>query len=479
MTFSSVVRAIASSPLLEELALQLERKSSLSLGGLARLPKGLVSSAIAQSKNAAICIVTHTLEEAGRWAVQLEAMGWQTVHFYPTTEALVYDQMPPEPEVVWAQMQVLADLMVDHLKPLAIVATVRALQVHLPSPDHLAAACGDLQVGQQIDLDQLAAKLTSLGYERTALVETEGHWSRRGDIFDLFPVASELPVRLDCFGDQIEKLREFDPASQRAGESLTSCRITPVNYSYLWDGVQEFAVHPRSESSLLDYLPPNCLVVIDELEQCRIYSDRAYEAAELSWQGLDRQLWQNPLHAPFAHCLEQIQAKYRYLQVSELTEVGIDLASRPLPVVPHQFGNLAKLIREYRGNSYRLVIVSAQPSRAVSLLQEHDCAAQFVPNPQDFPAIEKLHTGRTPVALKYSGLAEIQGFILPTFRLLLVSDREFFGQHSLGTPSYIRKRRRGNAKTIDPNKLSAGDYVVHKHQGIGQFLKLETLTIGG
>ncbi|MDX1976064.1 MAG: transcription-repair coupling factor, partial [Pseudanabaenaceae cyanobacterium bins.68] len=293
------------------------------------------------------------------------------------------------------------------------------------------------------------------------------------------PVASELPVRLDCFGDQIEKLREFDPASQRAGESLTSCRITPVNYSYLWDGVQEFAVHPRSESSLLDYLPPNCLVVIDELEQCRIYSDRAYEAAELSWQGLDRQLWQNPIHAQFAHCLEQIQAKYQYLLVSELTEVGIDLASRPLPIVPHQFGNLAKLIREYRGNSYRLVVVSAQPSRAVSLLQEHDCAAQFVPNPQDFPAIEKLHIGRTPVALKYSGLAEIQGFILPTFRLLLVSDREFFGQHSLGTPSYIRKRRRGNAKTIDPNKLSAGDYVVHKHQGIGQFLKLETLTIGG
>ncbi|MEQ8963156.1 MAG: transcription-repair coupling factor, partial [Coleofasciculus sp. C2-GNP5-27] len=112
-----------------------------------------------------------------------------------------------------------------------------------------------------------------------------------------------------------------------------------------------------------------------------------------------------------------------------------------------------------------------------SLLQEHDCPAQFVPNPRDYPAIDKLQRQKTPVAVKYSGLAELEGFILPTFRLVVISDREFFGQHTLATPSYVRKRRRAASKQVDPNKLTPGDYVVHKNHGIGQFVKLESLSL--
>ncbi len=103
--------------------------------------------------------------------------------------------------------------------------------------------------------------------------------------------------------------------------------------------------------------------------------------------------------------------------------------------------------------------------------------AQFVPNPKDFPAIDKLQQQRLPIALKASGLAEISGFILPTFRTVLVSDREFFGQHNLVNLGYVRKRRRAAAKQVDLNKLQPGDYVVHRQHGIGQFLRLETLTI--
>jgi transcription-repair coupling factor (superfamily II helicase) len=493
MAFSSIIRTIASSPLLEELTEKLAKNSSLHLSGLPRLPKGLVGSAIAQAQDRSMCVITATLEEAGRWAVQLEAMGWQTVHFYPTADTLPYDPVSPEAEMVWAQMQVLADLSADlsadlnadsPIKPKAIVATVKALQIHLPSPHQFQDACWQLSVGKEINLEEFALKLTQLGYERTSLVETEGTWSRRGDIFDIFPVASELPLRLDCFGDVIEKIREFDPATQRAIDSLPSLNLTPISYDRLLGEDSDrgkYSVHPQASASLLDYLADDYLIVIDEPDQCRIYSDRNYEAAERMWQSLaDRSTWQIPLHQKFSCCLERIEEKGDRLFLAELGEEKdsiINLNCRSVPAISHQFGNLAKTIREYRGNHYRITVVSAQPTRAVSLLQEHDCAAQFVPNVHDFPAIEKLHNGRTPVALKYSGLAEIQGFVLPLFRILLVSDREFFGQHALGTPSYIRKRRRGNAKTIDANKLSPGDYVVHKQQGIGQFLKLETLTV--
>ncbi|PSB14639.1 transcription-repair coupling factor, partial [filamentous cyanobacterium CCP2] len=167
------------------------------------------------------------------------------------------------------------------------------------------------------------------------------------------------------------------------------------------------------------------------------------------------------------------------LYLSEIAEEnqGLNLSSRPVPAIPHQFGKLAETLRQERDRGFAIWLLSAQPSRSVALLQEHDCPAQFVPNPRDYLAIDKLQSQKTPVAVKYSGLAELEGFILPTFRLVVVTDREFFGQHTLATPTYVRKRRQAASKQVDPNKLQLGDFVVHRNHGVGRFLKLESLTI--
>ncbi len=244
-------------------------------------------------------------------------------------------------------------------------------------------------------------------------------------------------------------------------------------------------------ASLLDYLPDNTLIAIDEPEQCLAHSDRWVEHAEEQWQQLGEGVGgvggaisgaEYPIlpaiHRSFEDSLATA-ATYKQLYLSELAEEGngLNLASRPVPVTPHQFAKLAETLRSERDRGFSIWLVSAQPSRSVSLLQEHDCPAQFIPNPRDYQAIDKLQIQHTPVALKYSGLAELEGFILPTLRLVVVTDREFFGQHSLATPSYIRKRRRAASKQVDPNKLAAGDYVVHRNHGVGKFLKLEKLTI--
>jgi transcription-repair coupling factor (superfamily II helicase) len=253
-------------------------------------------------------------------------------------------------------------------------------------------------------------------------------------------------------------------------------------------------VHPQSTASLVDYLPSDCVIAIDEIEQCQAHSDRWYESAASAYAHLrenvantadpdSENLAITPLpsihkmHQSFSDCLATV-AIFDCIYLAELAEEnnGLNLSGRAVPATPHQFANLAKLIRDYRQQHYAITLISAQPSRTVSLLQEHDCPAQFVPNSRDFPAIAKLHKLSTPVALKYSGLAEIQGFVLPTFRMLVVSDREFFGQHALGTPTFVR-RRRAASKQVDINKLSPGDYVVHKNHGVGKFLRLESLSI--
>ncbi|WP_448572877.1 transcription-repair coupling factor [Trichothermofontia sp.] len=520
MTFSAIVRGLSRSPLTQDLLGKLATHRHLRLTGASRLAKGLVTAAIAQAQERSLLVITATLEEAGRWAAQLEAMNWATVHFYPTSEASPYESFDPEGELTWGQLQVLADLVQAHANPeatppKAIVTTERALQTLLPPVVPFAQHCLHLQRGQELDLKTLGDTLTRLGYERVPLVETEGQWSRRGDIVDIFPVSAELPVRLEWFGDELDKIREFDPAVQRSLDDIPQVLLTPTSFSPMIDevlGEGEFnqidryaAIDPEKPTptgiyrhlglafpqpaSLLDYLPANTLVALDEPEQCRAHSDRWFQQTEEHYQEVlvtiqDQGNLEMPaLHRSFANCLEDL-ARFERLDLSEIAEDGnttapytLNLASRPVPITPHQFGKLAEMVRQERDRGFGVWLISAQPSRSVALLQEHDCPAQFIPNPRDYPAIEKLQIQHVPVALKYSGLAELEGFILPTFRLVIITDREFFGQHSLATPSYVRKRRQATSKQVDPNKLQPGDYVVHRQHGIGRFIKLESLTL--
>ncbi len=537
MAFSSITRALQRSPLTSELLGKLDQQGHLLLNGISRFPKGLIASALAQAQQRPLVIITATLEEAGRWASQLEAMGWDTVHFYPTSEASPYDPFDQESEMTWGQLQVLADLLALRTSPepptpqaLAIVATERALQPHLPPVSALAPYCLQLTLGQEINVKTLAQQLATLGYERTTTVETEGQWAQRGDIVDVYPVASELPVRIELFGDELERLREFDPATQRSLDTIDQLVLTPTQYGpviidqlrqqgqlegLLSDAAQEgldngilpegirrwLGLAFANPASLLDYLPDTSLIAIDEVDQCQAHSDRWLEHVDEQWQegrgqkaegrredGEEKSKIQNPkskilelpkIHRPFTDTLGDAEVFPR-LFLSELSEVnhgGLNLASRPVPAIPHQFGKLAETIRKKCDRKYAVWLVSAQPSRSVALLQEHDCPAQFIPNPKDYNAIDKLHTQHVPVAVKYSGLAEMEGFVLPTFRLVVVTDREFFGQHTLATTGYVRKRRRSTSKQVDPNKMKPGDFVVHRSHGIGKFIKLESLTV--
>ncbi|MGB3296482.1 MAG: transcription-repair coupling factor [Phormidesmis sp.] len=530
MAFSSITRAIARTALGQELVTKLGKQRVLQLSGAPRLPKGLVASALAQAQNQPLLVIAATLEEAGRWAAQLEAMGWATVSFYPTSESSPYDAFDPESELTWGQLQVLSDLIngkaqsdslppgSKHLGAMAIVATERALQPHLPPVEVFRPYCLEVTMGMELNLKDLALSLAKLGYEKVSTVETEGQWSQRGDIVDVFPVAAELPVRLELFGDELERLREFDPANQRSLDRIETLLLTTTDYgpiisaslekqgllagllppedqesfesSQQVEGIRRFmGLAFEQPASLLDYLPENTLIALDEPAQCHAHADRWLETVEDRWAETQMALQASDdiqlpstglpkIHRPFTEALEELSL-FQRLELSEIAEegVGLNLASRSIPTIPHQFGKLAEVLRAERDRKFSPWLISAQPSRSVALLQEHDCPAQFIPNPKDYPAIDKLQSQRIPIAVKYSGLAELEGFILPTFRIVVVTDREFFGQHTLATPSYVRKRRRAASKQVDPNKLRPNDYVVHRNHGIGQFLRLDSLTV--
>ncbi|MGK7958027.1 MAG: transcription-repair coupling factor, partial [Crocosphaera sp.] len=429
MVFSSLIRTLQKSPLTKELLEKLKGNNELGLKGINRLPKGLISSTLAQANQQNLLVICATLEEAGRWTAQLEVMGWKTVNFYPTTEASPYEPLNPESEMIWGQMQVLSNLNLSEAENnnYAIVTTEKALQPHLPPSDIFHESCLKLQAGMAEKSKKFDEALVKLGYERVNLVEVEGQWSRRGDIVDIFPVSSEVPVRLEWFGDELEKIREFDPSTQRSLEAIDYILLTPISFNIIIgnifkennnkldnylseeekEGIDNYNYPPGMQrflgiafdepACILDYLSPNTLCVFDEIEQCQAHSDRWLDYIEEQWQEGNKSL--PKIHRNFQESLKLIE-DFPKVYLSELSEVNnknaLDLSSRPLPTTPHQFAKLAEILRGkreiYTGmtlEKYATWLISAQPSRTVSLLQEHDCSAQFIPNPRDYPAINK------------------------------------------------------------------------------------------
>ncbi len=529
MPLSALVRQLQQVPLTGEVAARMERSDRLRLSGAGRGARALIASALAAQTGAPLLVIVPTLEEAGRWAALLELMGWSSSQLYPTSEGSPYEPFDPTSEITWGQLQVLAELIAaggpnaagsgtpgagSRGNAMAIVATERALQPHLPPPAALAAQCLSLRKGQIVDLEELGHTLTRLGYERVPTIEQEGHWSRRGDIVDLYPVSTELPVRLEFFGDTLEKLREFDPASQRSLDPIEFVHLTPTSHGPLvaealrerMPAELEQLLSPEAleqlleggtpegmrrlmglawqrPACLLDYLPANCLVAVDERRHCLAHGQQWFDHAQNHWQELQLPALPSSLHRPPQQALAEAEG-LRGFDLAELHETdrhpnSFDLTSRSVPAHPNQFGKLAGLIKGFQAEKARVWLLSAQPSRAVALLEEHDCITRFVPNPNDTPAIERLIEQNTPVALKTRGTAELEGLQLPAWKLVLLTDREFFGQHSLTAAGYVRRRRRAASRTVDPLKMLPGDFVVHRNHGIGRFLKLEKLAIGG
>ncbi|MFN7677620.1 MAG: transcription-repair coupling factor [Cyanobacteriota bacterium] len=522
MPLSALVRQLCQAPLTPELLARTQREHRLLLRGGGRVSRALVTSALAQRSVAPLLVVVPTLEEAGRWAALLDLMGWSCL-LYPTSEGSPYEPQDPTSEITWGQLQVLSELLQPGSK--AVVATERALQPHLPPKDVFAARCRMLKRGERISLEDLSESLASLGYERVASIEQEGTWSRRGDILDVYPVSAELPVRLEFFGDELEKLREFDPASQRSLDGIEQILLTPTSFTPLVAEALRQSLPPGLESllgesgcaslldggtpdglrrllglawsqpaSLLAYLPADTVIAVDERRHCLAHGQQWFDHAEDHHQEICQELAQGAsatdaltvpagLHVPPREALDQLEA-FAGFGLAVLLEradaaTRVDLAARPVPAHPNAFGRLAEQLRGYLRDQQQVWLVSAQPTRAVALLEEHDCVARFVPNPGDVQAIERLVSQHTPVALKSRGTAELEGVQLPAWRLVLVTDREFFGQHSLAATGFVRRRRRAASRTVDPNRMVPGDFVVHRNHGIGRFLKLEKLVMGG
>ncbi|MBO6781827.1 MAG: transcription-repair coupling factor, partial [Alphaproteobacteria bacterium] len=169
-------------------------------------------------------------------AVGFFAPGTRVLRF-PAWDCLPYDRVPPRGDVVAERLATLATLAGSSgtSGPTLVVTTVAAILQRVAPRDAIVDARRDLTPGDRVDLDAIVGFLAANGYHRTETVREPGEFAVRGDIVDVFAPGFDEPVRIDLFGDEIEKLRRFDALSQLTTSTVDHLTLLPSSEILLDD----------------------------------------------------------------------------------------------------------------------------------------------------------------------------------------------------------------------------------------------------
>ncbi|MDL2409487.1 transcription-repair coupling factor [Rhizobium calliandrae] len=149
----------------------------------------------------------------------------------PAWDCLPYDRVSPSSDTSARRLAALSGLIAHHRKPHAaiVLVTVNAMLQKVAPQDVIESLTFSARPGNQVRMDDIAGRLERNGFDRVATVREVGEYAVRGGILDVFVPGTEEPVRLDFFGDTLESIRSFDPASQRTTGQIRSLDLNPMS----------------------------------------------------------------------------------------------------------------------------------------------------------------------------------------------------------------------------------------------------------
>ncbi|MCS7337470.1 MAG: transcription-repair coupling factor [Verrucomicrobiae bacterium] len=395
-----------------------------------------------------------------------------------------------------------------------LVTTGRALMQRTFAPAHFAANTLKVACGDRVNPLELREWLEARAYEPEARVTQKSEVALRGGILDCWPVARAWPVRLEFFGDEIESLREFDPVTQISRGRIESVVLTPGGELGLLKralGRKSEAAHDPAQAqephscfqsgsadtiagTLLDYLPPEALVVLCEpdaivtgaAEYARLVPPN--DALHCNWDDVEAKLCSGELTvlAVTEAGKEELEPCSAHLRLGQ-AQAGaglVDLqlqsleAYRPLNERPPEpevaevqrrefFCQMQRWLRQ----GYRLEVFCAQDGeqqRFRELWAEYSTCLAGV-EAAGAPTGLNVHLG---------GLSA--GFLCDPAGLVVVTDAEIFGRYKLRRPRRLRQPQApavSSVLDIDFTELEEGDLVVHAQYGIGRYCGLKTLPV--
>lgn len=479
----------------QELVETVQANSRMPGLGIPRAARPLLAAALHADLDWPVLLITDRADHALSLHDELEFWTRTGRYLFPEPTPLFYEEAAWGANTRRDRLQGLTALALYHLPfvgkpsvPPLIVASARAVMTRtLPRRDFLKAS-RRIAVGESRVPEDLVREWLAIGYQQADTVLEPGFFSRRGGLLDIWVAAERLPSRLDFFGDELESIRHFDPATQRTVARLDSLLITPAR-EYLAaeraDGssLSEFhipLVHPYPATAL-DFLPGRSLVVLDDLSLIEsTISEVEEQAVRFRHDSIEEGTLPPDFPIPYitwAEVLDSVQS-HPWLDLAQSADIPLELSAAPTKVSRGQLASLRSLFShdprfagrlkpftEYLETlvrkGERIVVVSRQARRLEELAGEH-------------PALSGL--GPPELAFVEASLSE--GFVLASGATThLISDSEIFGWERPAP----RARQKAGAEAPESGfaDLRIGDYVVHVDHGIGRFAGLVLRTLEG
>ncbi|WP_042171223.1 transcription-repair coupling factor [Paenibacillus gorillae] len=485
------------------------------VSGLAGSSRQVLVAAVKLDVERPMLVVTHNMYAAQKIAEDLqECFSPNEVLLYPANELVAAEAAISSPETLAQRMDALIKLS-EGFRGIVVVP-FSGVRRYLPVPGVMAQAKIQVRVGDELAIEQFLRQMAGIGYTRVDRVESKGEMSVRGGIVDFYPLTSATAYRIEWFGDDVDSIRTFDPGDQRSLDNLQELTVPPCQEiladerrfkaaadhaaSLLEQQLEKMTDRTakdrlRSEiggeieklreqvyfpeiykyisllyperQTILDYVPEDTLLIMDEPTRL-IETGKQLERDEAEWA---THLLSNGKSLPgftLARASDEIlhhrsfQTLFLSLFLRQIPHTQpqniLNMTSRAMQNFHGQMNVLKAEMDRWRKTGANVMMLAGNAERMDRMrrvLQDYNIEPP------------KLIEGNLQ-----------SGFELPSSHLVVITEGEMFTQKQ-------RKARRvdkkiDNAERIKSyTELKVGDYVVHQNHGIGKYVGIGTLEIGG
>jgi transcription-repair coupling factor (superfamily II helicase) len=440
----------------------------------------------------------------------------------PVRDVLPFQNLSPHPEI--QEQRAIALWKIATGAASIVVVPVVAAASRVRPPEFYSGLARTIRRGETLDTESLLQHLNAVGYNATDVVEMPGEYALRGGILDVYSPEADRPIRIELFGDEIESIRKFDPATQRSSSPADEAVLlplseTPVSEELLgaiharlsgkrvrgsdeiieqavrqggvtvFPGWEFYAPVAGSVGTVLD-LMPNASVIADEpellqteFEAAWAKIDEAHERSEIGNLVRPTDLYLAP-----EEWLSRLQsapgADLDHLGITRSDEIEtIELHSQPSPrfhgSLPHLLDEVKKQIAENRR-----VLVAApnigEVERLADFFTEYGVSFRLGSRTRggESYADETAYFAGEVLTTTLVKAYIPDGMVLPDAGLTVFGTRDLFDESQSVAARPQRQKSKTSAFLSDFRDLQVGDYVVHVEHGIGQYQGLKEINQG-
>ncbi|HEU9137933.1 TPA: transcription-repair coupling factor [Streptococcus pneumoniae] len=493
-----------------------DKKRQLILG-LSTSTKALAIASSLEKEDRIVLLMSTYGEAEGLVSDLISILGEELVYPFLVDDAPMVEFLMSSQEKIISRVEALRFL-TDSSKKGILVCNIAASRLILPSPNAFKDSIVKISVGEEYDQHAFIHQLKENGYRKVTQVQTQGEFSLRGDILDIFEISQLEPCRIEFFGDEIDGIRSFEvetqlskenkteltifPASdmllrekdyqrgQSALEKQISKTLSPILKSYLEEILSSFhqkQSHADSRKFLslcydktwtvFDYIEKDTPIFFDDYQKLM----NQYEVFERELaQYFTEELQNSKAFSDMQYFsdIEQIYKKQSPVTFFSNLQKGLgnlkfdkiyQFNQYPMQEFFNQFSFLKEEIERYKKMDYTIILQSSNLMGSKTLedmLEEYQIKLD---------SRDKTNICKESVNLIEGNLRH--GFHFVDEKILLITEHEIF-QKKL--KRRFRRQHVSNAERLkDYNELEKGDYVVHHIHGIGQYLGIETIEIKG